>query len=560
MRGLEEESEIFLNNLYEALVNILLIAKRSSKKELSLYIVDLFEILLGGLYFEEKEKNIFLKVLKNLSYKTKKKLIRILLKLTVSKVGHKNSNKFLRGSLQVSQYLFSAFSNNRWLRRDALVTKKDISLTSSRIGPESIQLVFPYGTSNHIKQRFFESSSVLKSCSSATASKWCKAALPPARRPPSCEQQGSSVSYRSGCLLLLLFACDGWVPDDNAAEISFLDCLEALNEEDLKPSFLKKIFFFLVIADETEEHKLLLLYQLIRKNRVVASYIYSRADLDQLILPLLKLLYKAECLQEKTVFLILVVLFLLSEDKTFGSFAHKLNINCADYLSGKVIENISLGGLMVGALAHLYQQTYTISRKYFICECCMATITNLSAKFYQLHSFATDKLLRLFEFLVKRFVHLNGHTLAQQEFSRKENDEALACYDSLFSFLYMLNNTFLCGIQHNPTLLYGVMQKRALFAPLRTLARFHELMQNINTVLDYFSDKVEFLDVDNSSYEIVYSIIQSAANLFPQNLLKDSPVRLYQYYEDPHYFFRLIINKNKELIYWNITSSFKPES
>ena len=72
------------------------------------------------------------------------------------------------------------------------------------------------------------------------------------------------------------------------------------------------------------EQTALLLYFLLHGNPNMASFIFSRSDVDALVLPLLHQLYRSGEDSSHHLYMLLIVLLLLSQDQHFNKAVHEI--------------------------------------------------------------------------------------------------------------------------------------------------------------------------------------------------------------------------------------------
>lgn len=72
------------------------------------------------------------------------------------------------------------------------------------------------------------------------------------------------------------------------------------------------------------EQTALLLYFLLHGNQNMASFIFSRSDVDALVLPLLQQLFRSGEDSSHHLYMLLIVLLLLSQDQVFNKAVHEI--------------------------------------------------------------------------------------------------------------------------------------------------------------------------------------------------------------------------------------------
>ncbi|XP_013773357.1 dymeclin-like [Limulus polyphemus] len=104
--------------------------------------------------------------------------------------------------------------------------------------------------------------------------------------------------------------------------------------------------------------------------------------------------------------------------------------------------------------------------------------------------------------------------------------------------LEILNSCLTHQLGHNPNLIYTLLYKRHVFEAFRTHPTFQDIIQNLETVLTYFSARLDAVDA-NLTVSEVYEVIQEASLQWPRDKLKKFPELKFKYVEEeqPEEFF-----------------------
>ncbi|CAB1352056.1 unnamed protein product, partial [Coregonus sp. 'balchen'] len=85
--------------------------------------------------------------------------------------------------------------------------------------------------------------------------------------------------------------------------------------------------------------------------------------------------------------------------------------------------------------------------------------------------------------------------------------------------LEIINSCLSNSLHHNPNLVYALLYKRELFEQFRTHPSFQDIMQNLDTVIGFFSQRLEAAGTD-LSVERVQEVIMKGAQALPKDRLK----------------------------------------
>ncbi|KAK7475756.1 hypothetical protein BaRGS_00032977 [Batillaria attramentaria] len=264
-----------------------------------------------------------------------------------------------------------------------------------------------------------------------------------------------------------------------------------------------------------DDQTTLLLYLLIHQNQGMKSFILSRTNIDLLVLPLLRILYQAQERNSHHIYMALIILLVLSEDNVFNKDVHEITIKNDKYLHTN----------------------------------CLAALANMSAQFSNLHPFVAQKIISLFSQLCKRHARLIDQ-IRQVASDPPPDDETegetqqdyiqdLGVLEEVLRMvLEIVNSCLTHSLHHNPHLVYTLLYQRGLFATFRTHPTFQDIIQNIDTVLSFFSAR---LDRNGSSLSPpqVLEIIKEGALQFRRDRLKKFPELKFKYVEEesPEEFF-----------------------
>lgn len=85
--------------------------------------------------------------------------------------------------------------------------------------------------------------------------------------------------------------------------------------------------------------------------------------------------------------------------------------------------------------------------------------------------------------------------------------------------LEIINSCLSNQLQHNPNLIYALLYKKNIFDPFRNHNNFQDVVQNLDIVINYFSDKLKPYGSDLDVNE-VSAIITQGTLQWPSHKLK----------------------------------------
>jgi len=293
-------------------------------------------------------------------------------------------------------------------------------------------------------------------------------------------------------------------------------------------------------------------------------------------MPILKLLYNADNHNAHHIYMSLIILLILSQDDNFNKSVHELTIPSIPWYKERVITNITLGGLLVLVVLRTIQYNMTKMRDKYLHTNCLATLANMSSQFHALHPYVTQRIVSLYALLSKKHAKVmelikqtEGRTSANtQEGQHTDHLADLAILEEVIRMvLEIINSCVTNTLHHNPNLVYTLLHRRELFAQFRTHPTFHDIIQNIDTVLSFFSARLEEHPDQTLSVGVVLDVIKQGTLKWPRERLKKFPELKFKYVEEeqPEEFFIpyvwSLVYKSSSM-YWNPDhiQLFHPES
>ncbi|KAM6294056.1 dymeclin isoform 6-T6 [Aegotheles albertisi] len=232
----------------------------------------------------------------------------------------------------------------------------------------------------------------------------------------------------------------------------------------------------------------LLLYMLLHQNTNVRTYVLARTDIENLVLPILEILYHVEERNSHHVYMALIILLILTEDDGFNRSIHEVILKNINWYAERVLTEISLGSLLILVVIRTIQYNMTRTRDKYLHTNCLAALANMSAQFRSLHQYAAQRIISLFSLLSKKHNKVLEQATQSLRGSLGSNDSPLPDYaqdlnvieEVIRMMLEIINSCLTNSLHHNPNLVYALLYKRDLFEQFRTHPSFQDIMQNID--------------------------------------------------------------------------------
>uniref|UniRef100_A0A670YII6 Dymeclin n=1 Tax=Pseudonaja textilis TaxID=8673 RepID=A0A670YII6_PSETE len=315
---------------------------------------------------------------------------------------------------------------------------------------------------------------------------------------------------------------------------------------------------------QNSDHATLLLYTLLHQNSNVRTYMLARTDMENLVLPILEILYHVEERNSHHVYMALIILLILTEDDGFNQSIHEVILKNITWYSERVLTEISLGSLLILVVIRTIQYNMTRTRDKYLHTNCLAALANMSAQFRSLHQYAAQRIISLFSLLSKKHNKVLEQATQSLRSSLSAADSPLPDYaqdlnvieEVIRMMLEIINSCLTNSLHHNPNLVYALLYKRDLFEQFRSHPSFQDIMQNIDLVISFFSSRIDHPGAA-LSVERVLEIIKQGAVALPKARLRKFPELKFKYVEEeqPEEFFipyvwSLVYNSAVAL-YWN---------
>ncbi|XP_060076610.1 dymeclin-like [Ylistrum balloti] len=291
-----------------------------------------------------------------------------------------------------------------------------------------------------------------------------------------------------------------------------------------------------------DDQSTLLLYLLIHRNTLMKAFILSRTNIDQLVMPLLKILYHAQDRNSHHIYMALIILLILSEDDVFNKAIHEIVIRNIPWFKERPISEITLGGLLILVVIRTIQYNMTRMRDKYLHTNCLAALANMSSQFTNLHPYVSQRLFDYVQYDGVRPVEVEckGRTGLCKYDGVSQMQDLAVLEEVIRMMLEILNSCLTSSLHHNPNLIYTLLYRKELFAQFRTHPTFQDIIQNIDTVLAFFNTKLEQNGhTATVSPAEVLDLIKDGSKQFRRDHLRKFPDLKFKYVEEesPEEFF-----------------------
>ncbi|KAI2809695.1 hypothetical protein BLOT_000846 [Blomia tropicalis] len=362
------------------------------------------------------------------------------------------------------------------------------------------------------------------------------------------------------CLLLLLVLTNHCTKEDNPYRLALFQCSDSESElGDQKLTGFKIEFSKLyktLCSTLNDDQTTLLLYMLLHQNQNFKTFVLSRTtDLDHFVIPVLRILYNSPDRNSHHIYMALIILLVLSEDNLFNNIVHDITIKTVPWYNERNLNEISLGGLIILIIARTIHFNMTRNRDRFLHTNLCATLANMSNYFKHLDTCVCQKLVNLFEKLSKKYLSIQNQIEANKaikqngvdhnQTNRPDGDngdvhntiktELIQDFpifeEVLRTILEIINACLTKNLANNPNLVYALLYDRKVFDPFLSNPSVQDIIINIETVLTYFTNRIEIGERTLSPEEVLETIKHSSLQ-WPSEKLKKFPELRFRYVED----------------------------
>ncbi|XP_069779964.1 dymeclin isoform X1 [Narcine bancroftii] len=390
-------------------------------------------------------------------------------------------------------------------------------------------------------------------------------------KPAQQEEPSSPLANRSLLLLLVLSNLSNMPSRPNPYRQSVMSfkntqdnsAIQSPNSHSFQINF--NSLYTALYEQQRSDQATLLLYTLLHQNPNVRTYVLARTDVENLVLPILEILYDVEKRNSHHVYMALIILLILTEEDSFNRSVHEVILKNVTWYAERVLTEISLGSLLILVVLRTVQYNMTRTRDKYLHTNCLAALANMSAQFRSLHQYAAQRIISLFALLSKKHNKvleqatqtLSGSVGAEENLPIPDHAQDLSVIEEVIRMmLEIINSCLSSSLHHNPNLIYALLYKRDLFEQFRTHPSFQDVMQNLDVVISFFSLRLEQAGAD-LSVERVLEVIKQGAVALPKDKLRKFPELKFKYVEEEQpeeffvpYIWSLVYNSTAEL-YWD---------
>ncbi|XP_071691533.1 uncharacterized protein [Rutidosis leptorrhynchoides] len=313
----------------------------------------------------------------------------------------------------------------------------------------------------------------------------------------------------------------------------------------------------------SDENAVLLLYSLVHGNSDFLEYVLVRTDIDTLLMPLLETLYDASSRTSNQIYMVLIILLILSQDASFNASIHKLILPSVPWYQERLLHQTSLGSLMVIILIRTVKYNMSKMRDVYLHTNCLAALANMAPHVHRLSSYASQRLVSLFDMLSRKYaklaelkndkMHMTDGGLKDDDKIPEDLSAELHIYtDFLRIVLEIINAILTYALPRNPEVIYAIMHRQEVFQPFRNHPRFNELLENIFSVLDFFNSRMDAQKLDGQwSVEKVLQVININCRFWRGEGMKMFTQLRFTYEQESHpeeffipYVWQLVISRS----------------
>lgn len=151
-------------------------------------------------------------------------------------------------------------------------------------------------------------------------------------------------------LLLILILTNHNADDTNPYRYSLFNCSNSteLVKDDASSFKIDFSGLYQTLCRITHlDQTTLLLYLLLHRNEKFYKFVMAQPNLEQLVIPILQILYNAPDSSSHHIYMSLIVLLILSENDGFNKLVHQIMLKNVMWYTERSISEISLGGLLI---------------------------------------------------------------------------------------------------------------------------------------------------------------------------------------------------------------------
>uniref|UniRef100_A0A6A7G7W3 Dymeclin n=1 Tax=Hirondellea gigas TaxID=1518452 RepID=A0A6A7G7W3_9CRUS len=358
---------------------------------------------------------------------------------------------------------------------------------------------------------------------------------------------------------------DSQIQDEKAGRISFsalYECIASCISFESSNPFQRF----------TREWGILIFYTFLHRNRAFRDYLFSRSDIDVIVLPILRKLYDEKDLSSNSTYMILIILLILSEDSTFCETVHKRlpKVNVS-WFRESILHEISIGSLTFSILLRTITSNLTTYPDPYLHQNCLAILANMSPYATSVHPYPAQRLIDVTGLLSKRYLKLytalkdseeNLRTSQKTSVSLPNVSQTTASKDAetqtpspkpsqmsqideedvqtfgqfIRLLLRVVNNCLKPQnglLASNSPLIYCLLHQKQLLLSVKDHDQLWDVVTNLQHVIDYFDKAVRDARLINMSVDNVLQVIRLSSRTYETPFQrKDSDIGAVQHSYD----------------------------
>ncbi|KAL7031791.1 hypothetical protein ACKWTF_007134 [Chironomus riparius] len=328
---------------------------------------------------------------------------------------------------------------------------------------------------------------------------------PESEEMPKSFKENYPLANQSLLLILILTnhnADDSVDLQNNPYRYSLFNCTnstELLKEDDVSSFKIDYSGLYQTICKITHlDQTTLLLYLLLHRNEKFYRFVMNQQNLQELVVPILQILYNAPDSSSHHIYMSLIVLLILSEDDGFNKNVHQIMLKNIQWYTERSISEISLGGLLILVIIRTIQYNMLKVRDKYLHTNCLACLANMSSQFRYLHPYVSQRLVSLFETLAKKYARLQTQLddvrkleSSVVEVAEDVMQDLTVLEEVLRMVLEIINSCLSHQLVYCPNLVYTLLYKRNVFECFRSNPAFQDIIQNIEMVIGFFTSRLQ---------------------------------------------------------------------
>ncbi|KAI0981449.1 hypothetical protein GJ496_009334 [Pomphorhynchus laevis] len=263
------------------------------------------------------------------------------------------------------------------------------------------------------------------------------------------------------------------------------------------------------------EDGILLLYTIIYNCKYFRSFFLSRANIEEMVNYLLKVIYDVQSSSPHHHSMCLVILLMLSEDLYFSNYLHEAIITIPKWYKDRCITSMTAGNFVYLIILRQLKRNFMKSKDRYLNNNCVGILCNLAHEFKQMHWAVSQKLIDTLKTVFRLYQQSNPKLESQTDFNELNDDPNVT--KELILVLIDVMNIILCkNYISNVDLLYSMLYENKFISDLNDCISLLAMdnLYKITTYLCDISDKIQFLSED-----VLKATIQAKIKLFPVSTL-----------------------------------------